>query len=335
MIATRHNGRQCMSAHFFVQELDVPDIVLPFFVLGVIAGLAKSDLKVPKAAYDTLSILLMLTLGLKGGLALHGQVSLALLPEIAVVLGLGVLVPLLLYPLLRHLVKQDAANSASLAAHYGSTSAGTFAVVLAFAEAQSLAFAPQVTLYLVLLEMPALVVAIVLYRRLGSGEGALGPVLHEALTSRGVLLLAGGMLIGYLYGPEASAPVTDVFMGAFKALLALFLLEMGLCVSQHLWPFPWHYGRLVVFAVVIPPLLAGVAIAVGWVMGLGPGTTLVLSALLAGASYIAAPTAVRASIPQADVGRAVFAALAVTFPFNVLVGIPLYHRLIVALPWPA
>ncbi|HSX51621.1 MAG TPA: sodium-dependent bicarbonate transport family permease, partial [Cellvibrio sp.] len=120
----------------------MPDIVVMFFLLGVIAGVAKSDLKVPKAAYDTLSILLMLTLGLKGGLALHGNVHWQLLPEVITVILLGVAIPLALYPLLRKLVQLSAANSASIAAHYGSASAGTFAVAIAFAEANNLSIAP-------------------------------------------------------------------------------------------------------------------------------------------------------------------------------------------------
>ncbi|HOY23046.1 MAG TPA: sodium-dependent bicarbonate transport family permease, partial [Cellvibrio sp.] len=116
----------------------MPDIVIMFFLLGVLAGLARSDLVVPKAAYDTLSILLMLTLGLKGGLSLHGQVSWQLLPEVLAVLAVGSLIPFLLYPLLRNAVKLTQANAASVAAHYGSASAGTFAVALAFTEALNL-----------------------------------------------------------------------------------------------------------------------------------------------------------------------------------------------------
>src|SRR5688572_3800726 len=137
------------ARHITHLEISMPDIVIMFFLLGVLAGLAKSDLKVPKAAYDTLSILLKLTLRLKRGLALHGQVSWHLLPEVITVILLGIAIPLLLYPLLRKFVLLNAANSASIAAHYGSASAGTFAVALAFAEANNLSIAPQTTLYLV------------------------------------------------------------------------------------------------------------------------------------------------------------------------------------------
>lgn len=305
----------------------MPDIVIMFFLLGVLAGLAKSDLKVPKAAYDTLSILLMLTLGLKGGLALHGQVSWHLLPEVITVILLGIAIPLLLYPLLRKFIMLNAANSASIAAHYGSASAGTFAVALAFAEANNLTIAPQTTLYLVLLELPAIVVAILLYKKATGSTGGMKGIWHEALTSRGVVLLAGGVIIGYLYGPEASKDIAPLFLGAFKALLALFLLEMGVCASQHLHPFPKQHWRLISFALIAPFALAMIGIAAGIALDLPEGSTFILAALTASASYIAAPAAIQAAIKEADVGLAIFAALGVTFPLNVLVGIPVYYQI--------
>lgn len=306
----------------------MPDIVVAFFLLGVLAGLARSDLAVPKAAYDTLSILLMLTLGLKGGLALHGQVTWDLFGEALVIILIGALIPLALYPLLHRVVKLTPANSASVAAHYGSASAGTFAVALAFAESQGLAIAPQTTLYLVLLELPAIVVAIMLYHRVSGRAGNVSAMWHEAFTSRGVLLLAGGVLIGYGYGPDGSADIAPLFLGAFKALLALFLLEMGLCVSKHLYPLPVQHWRLIVFALVIPTLLAMIGFSVGLAFDMPAGTTFILGCLVASASYIAAPAAIRAAIKEADVGIAIFAALGITFPFNVLIGIPLYYQLL-------
>lgn len=309
----------------------MPDIVVMFFLLGALAGLAKSDLQVPKAAYDTLSILLMLTLGLKGGLALHGQVSWRLLPEVLAVLAVGSVIPFVLYPLLRSAVKLSQANAASVAAHYGSASAGTFAVALAFTEALKLPIAPQTTLYLVLLELPAIVAAIMLHRKVTGSQGGAGAIWHEALTSRGVLLLAGGVVIGYCYGPEGSSAIAPLFLGAFKALLALFLLDMGLCASKHLYPLPWHHWRLISFALVVPVVLALVGLTVGLALGLPSGSTLILGCLVASASYIAAPAAIRSAIKDADVGIAIFASLGITFPFNVLLGIPLYHKMLLAL----
>lgn len=307
----------------------MPDIVIMFFILGVLAGVAKSDLQVPKAAYDTLSILLMLTLGLKGGLALHGKVSWALLPEVLAVLALGGGMALLLYPVLRKAVRLSGANAASVAAHYGSASAGTFAVALAFAEGLKLPIAPQTTLYLVLLELPAIVVAIWLHSKLAGNTAGNARLWHEAFTSRGVLLLTGGVLMGYAYGPEGASSIAPLFLGAFKALLALFLLDMGVCAAKYLYPLPLKHWRLMVFALAAPPLLALLGMAVGAGLGLPVGSTFILACLTASASYIAAPAAVRSAIKEADAGLAIFAALGLTFPFNVLLGIPLYYAILV------
>ncbi|PSJ47484.1 sodium-dependent bicarbonate transport family permease [Zobellella endophytica] len=308
----------------------MPDIVVAFFALGVVAGLARSDLKVPKAAYDTLSILLMLTIGFKGGLALHGNLHWRLLPELLAVAALGVLIPLLCYPVARKLLRLNSANSASLAAHYGSVSAGTFAVALAYAQSRQLEIAPQTTLYLVLLELPAIIVAIYLYKTLsGQDTGSKAAVWHEALTSRGVVLLTGGVLIGYFYGPEQAAPVSDLFITAFKGLLALFLLEMGLCTAKALTPVPWWRWPVMLFALLAPLVLAGIGMVAAWLLGLPQGSALILVALVASASYIAAPAAIAAAIKEADIGLAMLAALAVTFPFNVVVGIPLYARWVI------
>jgi hypothetical protein len=309
-------------------EITMPDIVIMFFLLGVLAGLAKSDLKVPQAAYDTLSILLMLTLGLKGGLALHGQLHWQLVPEVVAVVLIGITIPLLLYPILRKLILLNEANSASIAAHYGSASAGTFAVALAYAEANNLAISPQTTLYLVLLELPAIVVAILLHKKATGNRGSMAGIWHEALTSRGVLLLAGGVVIGYCYGPEGSKDIAPLFLGAFKALLALFLLEMGRCASQYLTPIPIQHWRLMLFGLIAPFVLSLIGIATGIALDLPEGTTLILASLTASASYIAAPAAIRTAIKEADIGLAIFAALGVTFPLNVLVGIPVYFEVL-------
>lgn len=305
----------------------MPDIVIAFFALGLIAGLLKSDLQVPKSIYETLSMLLMLVLGLKGGLALHqalatGQTE-GIASSLLLVAALGVLLPALCYPLLRYGVKLSVDNAASIAAHYGSVSAGTFAVALAMAEKQGLALAPETTLYLVMLELPAIVVMLWWHKKL-TGQGSNGSILREALTARGVLLLGSGVFIGATYGPVGLEPIAPALIGGFKTMLALFLLEMGLCTAKVCWPLPVAHWRLVLFAALAPFVLAWAGIAVGSYLQLPQGSTFVLAALTASASYIAAPAAVRAAIPQADIGLATLAALGVTFPINVLVGLHFY-----------
>lgn len=309
----------------------MPDIVVMFFLLGLIAGLVRSDLKVPKAAYDTMSLLLMLTIGLKGGMALHGNMHWQLVPELLMVGAIGAIIPLVLFPLLNKIVRLSLADSASIAAHYGSVSAGTFAVALAYIEANQLDTSAQVTLYLVLLELPAIVVGLLLYRRYSQGQARAATMTnlwHESFTNRGVILLLGGVVIGFMYGYQSGSEVTELFTGAFKAVLAIFLLEMGLVAAETLRPLPLQHWRLLVFALIAPSLLAMVGIAAGFVLGLSEGTMVILASLLASASYIAAPAAIKSSIKEADIGLAMLASLGVTFPFNVILGISFYHQII-------
>ncbi len=303
----------------------MPDIVIAFFAMGLLAGLLKSDLKVPQSIYETLSILLMLVLGLKGGLALHGQFHSELLLELIPVALLGILLPLLCYPVLRYVVRLNTDDAVGIAAHYGSVSAGTFAVTLALVEKAGLPVAPQTTLYLVLLELPAIVVMLSLHQRL-TGKGSTGGILRESLTSRGVLLLGGGVLIGYAYGPEGLAPIAPSLLGGFKTMLALFLLEMGLCTAKVCSPLPLQHWRLLTFAAVMPFILAWSGIALALFLQLPQGSAVVLAGLTASASYIAAPAAIRAAIPGANIGLAMLASLGITFPVNVLLGLPLYQQ---------
>ncbi|MFN3881210.1 MAG: sodium-dependent bicarbonate transport family permease [Nitrincola lacisaponensis] len=310
----------------------MPDIVVMFFLLGLVAGLVRSDLSVPKAAYDLLSLLLMLTIGLKGGFALHGQLRLSLIPELLGIAVIGALTPLLLMPLLRRLVRLSLADSASLAAHYGSVSAGTFAVALAYSQTHLLTVGPEVTLYLVMLELPAIIMALLLYRRSQPAkQGTMAGLWHEALTNRGVILLVGGVLIGFMYGPDQGANVTGLLTGAFQVVLALFLLDMGLTAATTLRPFPRAQWRVLVFALVAPPVLAIAGLLMGVWLALPLGSVVILASMTASASYIAAPAAIRNAIPEANIGLAMLAALGLTFPLNVMLGIPLYHQMAIAL----
>ncbi|QDF68057.1 sodium-dependent bicarbonate transport family permease [Shewanella sp. SNU WT4] len=326
----------------------MPDIVIAFFALGLLAGWVKSDLKVPQSIYETLSILLMLTLGVKGGMALHGHSASINLGALALIASLGVLTPLALYPLLTQVIKLKQADAISIAAHYGSVSAGTFAVVIAMADHLGWQLAPETTLYLVLLELPAIIIMLWLHRWLlaraandrkqgdskqykDTAQISNGSIWHEALTSRGVVLLLGGVIIGWAYGPQGLADITPVLLGGFKTLLALFLLEMGLSTAKVCRPLPWQHWRLMLFAAIAPFVLSWLGIGVGLLLGLPAGSILVLATLSASGSYIAAPAAIKAAIPEANIGLAMLAALGITFPINVLIGLPLYHSWIQAL----
>jgi len=311
----------------------MPDIVVMFFVLGLFAGLVRSDLTIPKAMYEMLSLLLMLTIGLKGGIALHGNLSWGLVPEMIVVMMIGTLIPLSVFPILRKIIGLNLADSASIAAHYGSVSAGTFAVALAYTQTHHLEVGAEVTLYLVLMELPAIIVGLLLYRYHSSAlpdakPVSIGALWHEALTNKGVILLVGGVVIGLMYGSKDGATVTDLLMGGFKAVLALFLLEMGITAAHTLRPLPLHQWRLMFFAVCAPVCLGMIGVVIGGLLGLSEGSIVILASLTASASYIAAPAAIKAAIPDANIGLAMLSSLGFTFPFNVLVGIGLYHQVV-------
>ena len=303
----------------------MPDILIAFFLLGLLAGLIRSDLALSGGAHDTIGILLMMAIGLKGGMAMSGQLHPDMLLTVITVLALGFTVPLLCYAALRSLARIDGANSASLAAHYGSVSAGTFAIAMAYAEHHNLKLAPDTTLHLVLLEVPAIIVGVLLYKYQGGATGSTASVVREAVTGRGVVLMVGGLLLGLLYGEAGAGKIAPLFIALFPGFLALFLLEAGISTAKYLREWQPGYWRLVGFALLAPPLLALIGLAAALLLNLPAGSAVVLATLVASASYIAAPAAVRHAMPEANVGMALFAALGVTFPFNVLIGIPLYN----------
>lgn len=303
----------------------MPDVVIAFFILGLVAGLVKSDLKMPGQIYEILSILLMLSIGIKGGLALHNDYQTIVWSHLLLIMALGLIIPLVTFPVLLRFVKLPAVDAISIAAHYGSVSAGTFAVAWALATSFHLPISADATLYLVILELPAIILMLAFYHwKLGqSGRQAnMLAIGHEAFTSRGVILLIGGVAIGWLYGPAGLAPISALVIDAFKILLALFLLEMGLTTARICQPLPLKHWRLVVFAGLAPLFLLWPGLWLGQWLELKTGSVLILAALTASASYIAAPAAIRAAIPEADISKAMLASLGVTFPLNVIVYLP-------------
>jgi hypothetical protein len=305
------------------------DAVVLFFVLGLVARLGKSDLRLPDALYETLSIFLLLAIGLKGGVELARQPLASVLPAAMAALALGAVIPLLLYPVLRAAGRLAVADAASIAAHYGSVSVVTFAVAMALLTQRGIGAEPYMPLLVALMEAPGIIVGIVLARALTrSGEDRpplrWGPLLHEVVFGKSVLLLLGGLAIGAIAGPTALAPVEPLFVNLFKGVLALFLLEMGLVVGGRLGDIRRAGPFLVAFGLLVPPLLGALGATVGHLVGLSLGGTALLATLAASASYIAAPTAMRIAVPEASPALSIGVVLGVTFPFNITVGIPLY-----------
>ncbi len=304
--------------------------VILFFALGVIAGFIRSDLKVPGVLYESLSIFLLLAIGLKGGVELaRYPLREVALPALTVV-AVGALIPLLAYPVLRRLGRLSRADSGSIAAHYGSVSVVTFAVGSTYLSRLGHELEGFMTVFLVLLEFPALVIGVLLARQ-GQVGTPWGRVMHEVLAGKSLVLLLGGLLIGWLAGPAGIAPLDKLFFDLFKGLLAFFLLEMGLVVASRFVDLRRAGVFLIAFATLMPLASAALGLATGHWLGLSVGGTALLATLYASASYIAAPAAMRIAVPEANPALSIGAALGITFPFNLFVGIPLYHRLAQAL----
>jgi hypothetical protein len=299
------------------------DPVIWFFALGVIAGLAKSDLRMPPAIYDLLSMLLLLTIGLKGGVELARSPFGGLLPQIVAVLAMGFIMPLVLFAVARLGNRLARPDAASLAAHYGSVSVATFAVGVAFLVERGVAYDSQLPLFLVLLEIPAIIVGILLARRMKGGT-KWGKLFHEILLGKSIVLLVGGLLIGWVSGPDGIRPLEPLFFDLFKGVLALFLLEMGLIAAGQVKALRERGLFLVAYGLLVPVPMAAVAAVVGWSIGLSVGGTTLLAVLGGSASYIAAPAAIRIALPEANPSMSLAASLGVTFPFNIFVGIPIY-----------
>lgn len=296
------------------------------FLLGVIAAFVKSDLRVPEPLYVGLSMYLLLAIGLKGGVALsETTLGIVWLPAVATVC-LGLLTTLIAFWVSRCLWKLDMANAAALAAHYGSVSAVTFMAALTFvrmAGAEAEGYLPGLV---ALLEIPAIFLALILVQR-SANKQPIGEAIRETLTGKSILLLAGGLLIGGISGREGMEPVKLVFVDAFPGLLVLFLVEMGIVAGRRMKEIQRSSAFLVAFAIGVPIINGAIGVVVGVLCGLSLGGSTVLGVMTASASYIAAPAAVRVGIPSANPSYYLTAALGVTFPFNLTLGIPLFYEL--------
>jgi hypothetical protein len=307
------------------------DPAILFFVFGVFAGLVKSNLEIPPAISRFLSLYLLMALGLKGGFALAQS---GLTPQVAVSLSLAVflamLVPWLSYQCLRHLL--SGFDAAALAATYGSVSAVTFITAMNHLETHGLAYGGHMAAAMALMESPAIIFAVLMANRLRVQSGAqqapagqrvsMGKILHESFTDGAQLLLLGAMLIGMVSGESGQRAMQPFSGDLFKGMLAFFLLDMGLMAARNLpglrGQSPWLLAPLV---------HAGMALGLCWLLEVPQADAVLLMVLAASASYIAVPAVLRYALPEANPSLYVGLSLGLTFPFNILLGIPLYARL--------
>jgi hypothetical protein len=310
-----------------VVRLNLLSPVVLAFALGMIAVWVRSDLKIPEAIYTMLSLYLLLAIGLKGGAELANVPLGVILGPAAAAVTLGVGTALVAYLILRTLGRFDAVNAAALAATYGSVSIVTFGAALTFLEAIGVSSERFMPTLVVLLEIPGIVVALALAQMARGRDAAWGRVMHEILSGKSVLLMVGGLVIGYLAGASGVQKVQPLFKDLFQGLVMLFLLEMGMVAARRLGELRRVGFFLTLFAVAMPIVGGFAGVLLGRVAGLSVGGCAVLGTLGGSASYIAAPSAARLALPEANPSFYLTASLAITFPFNLTVGIPLYYAL--------
>ena len=327
-----------MQSSLILQNLVSAPVL--FFFLGVLAVLVGSDLEIPSPLPKLFSLYLLLAIGFKGGLELaeSGLGSQVLLTIGAAIL-MSLLVPISSFLILR--TRMDPYNAAAIAASYGSISAVTFITAQNFLNVLHVDFDGFMVAALALMESPAIVVGVLLAKLAGqSGDSLKGAkagglrwreVLQEAFLNGSVFLLIGSLVIGYLvtsYSPAGLAKMEPFTDKLFYGALCFFLLDMGIVAAQRLRDLRRAGPFLVGFAVLAPLLHASVGLAISLLLGLNQGDSLLFMVLCASASYIAVPAAMRMTVPQANPSLYISSALGVTFPFNVVVGIPLYMSLI-------
>jgi uncharacterized protein len=302
------------------------------FALGIVATLVKSDLKFPDEMYTALSIYLLLAIGLKGGAELAvTPMADFWRPAIATVL-LGVVTPITAYVVALRIGGFDVPNAAALGAHYGSVSIVTFFAALSFLDVLEVRVEAFMPTLVALLEVPAIIIGLAIARA-RMGETRWGLIIHEVAAGRSVFLLVGGVLIGYLSGPVGLERVAPLFVDPFQGVLVLFLLDMGMLAARRLRDLRAVGLFLLAFGVLVPIAHGVLGVLLGYAAGLSVGGATVLGVLAASASYIAAPAAVRLALPEASPSVYLTASLGITFPFNLIVGIPLYYwfaRLVIA-----
>jgi len=300
------------------------DPVIWFFLLGVLAGFMRSDLRMPKAVYELLSMILLLTIGLKGGVELAQQPVGGLVLQVLAVASIGIVLPLVVFSIIRALSSVARADAASLAAHYGSVSVATYAVGVSFLATREVPVDAQLPLFLVILEVPAIMIGIVLAKG-AAARSNWGGVMHEVFLGKSIVLLIGGLLIGWLSGPVGIAPLEPLFFDLFKGVLALFLLEMGLIAANQAGDLKRRASLVILTGILTPVPAAMLGIGVGHLIGLNVGGMTLLGVLAGSASYIAAPAAMRIAVPDANPSLSLSASLGITFPFNIFIGVPLYY----------
>jgi hypothetical protein len=298
-----------------------------FFVLGVLAAAARSDLAVPETIAKGMSLYLMAAIGLKGGVEVAKA---GIGPELLLALGAGMVlsaaIPFLVAPALARFGGLDRTNTGAVAAHYGSVSVVTFVTASQVYGDNGFAIAGFMVAVLAMMETPAILSGLYIAHRQG-GKMLSGEMMREVLVNGSVVLLLGSFAVGMIIGEDGFEPISPLFRAGFTGVLCLFLLDMGLIAMRRILKTRSLTWRLASLAVLFPLVNGALGVLVGTAIGLDEPSAAALGILAASASYIAVPAAMRLSLPQADAGLYLAMSLGVTFPFNIVLGIPLFRWL--------
>lgn len=301
--------------------LSVPVLV---FTLGVIASLIRSDLRLPEPVYQAISVFLLFGIGLKGGHSLKNVALSEFISPALAVLVLGSVIPMIAFFTLRIVKSLSQSDRGAFAAHYGSTSLVTFSAGLLFLEGRGIVVEPFATAMLTLMEIPGIVVGIYLGSRNMKVAVKWRETLAETLTSKTILLLVGGLLVGSVTSEVAYEKVTPFFIDLQSGILALFLLHLGCVAGSKVGEMRSAGFPILIFSIAMPLVAGTLGVIAGNIAGLSVGGSAILGVLSASASYIAAPAAVSLGLPSANGSLALFASIGITFPFNLSIGIPIY-----------
>jgi hypothetical protein len=302
------------------------DPAILFFIFGVLAGFVRSNLEIPPAISRFLSLYLLMALGLKGGFALaQSGLTAEVATSLCAAILLAIVVPALGYWILKRFV--SGFDAAAIAATYGSVSAVTFVTAIQFLENHEIAYGGHMAAAMALMESPAIILAVILANSLRQQKSIpIGKILHESFTDGAQLLLLGAMVVGLLTGEAGQAAMQPFSGDLFKGMLAFFLLDMGLMTARNLPQFKSISPALILYAVIGPLLHASIALGLALLLNLSSGNATLLMVLAASASYIAVPAVLRYAVPEANPSLYFGLSLGLTFPFNLIIGIPLYAK---------
>lgn len=315
----------------FTENLFSPSIL--FFALGIIAGFLKSDLDVPDQISRYLSIYLMMSIGFKGGVAI--SLTTEFTPQIILTMCLGIvagfLQPFIGYYFLKKTTQLDSPTAAAVAAHYGSISLVTFVTCVGFLETNAVIYAGFIIATLALMEAPAILSGLFIAHRADPStiHESDSPIklFKEILVNGAILLLTGSFFVGWVSGSEGMMKMQGFLVDPFNGILAFFLMDMGLHVARQLQHMNELNLRLVLYGLYMPLIGASLGLGFSYLLGLDVGTGTLFTVLLASSSYIAVTAAMRLALPEAKIGIYLPLSLGVTFPFNIVFGIPLYFTI--------